>query len=393
MALGVRQTFEIFAPGGSLQRRVAYSLVIVRLILVPVIFLAVYYLFAMSRIVDRIISVDAPATTMSEQASVEMLEARRAERNYFLLRDPDYLEANSTSIAKTRSTLIGIQNLAPSEQPDAQKALDELHLYQQRFEAAVSILGAPGRLPSDRIQAVIRTYEKDLDGLLTQARSRKRAQLIDELRRRVDSFDVQILKTVQEQGPESRQATVDLENSSQEILRRTSELESRSWKREREFARVVGRRFRTEIRAEVDGRDPRLPNHRLRRVRHPPGDGGICGLRPQRAGIQQQKVNQQEGGDFVHEADLERRLAICNAPTCERRQLRVFCGATATHGPVYLSAIFIAVGGGAENSTQLAILSFTSAIASVSAPLQLTLFEWVCTYRLKESTASPTSTF
>ena len=229
MALKIRQSFKIFAPGGSLQRRVAYSLVIVRLILVPVIFLAVYYLFAMDRIVDRIVSVDAPATTMSEQASVEILEARRAERNYFLLRDPAYLEANRASIAKAHATLVGIQNLMPSEQSDAQKVLDELHLYQQRFELAVSMLGAPGRSPSDRIQAVIRSYEKDLNGLLKQARSRKRAQLVDELRRRVDSFDVQILKTVQEQDPELRQATIDLENSSQEILRRTSELESRSW--------------------------------------------------------------------------------------------------------------------------------------------------------------------
>jgi methyl-accepting chemotaxis protein len=235
MALGIRQTFKIFAPGGSLQRRVAYSLVIVRLVLVPVIFLAVYYLFAMGRIVDRIVSVDAPATTMSEQVSVEMLEARRAERNYFLLRDPAYLEANRTSIAKTRAALIELQSLAPSEQPDAQKALDELHLYQQRFAAAVSILGAPGRAPIDRIRAVVRSYEKDLDGLLMQARPRKRrAQLVEELRKRVDSFDVQILKTVQEQDPELRQATVDLENSSQEILRLTSELESQSWKRVQE---------------------------------------------------------------------------------------------------------------------------------------------------------------
>lgn len=105
---------------------------------------------------------------------------------------------------------------------------------KQRFEAAVSILGAPGRAPTDRIQAVVRSYEKDLDEVLTQARFRKRAQLVDELRSRVDSFDIQILKTVQEQDPELRQATVDLESSSQEILRRTSELESRSWKRVRE---------------------------------------------------------------------------------------------------------------------------------------------------------------
>ena len=59
MALGIRQTLKIFAPGGSLQRRVAYSLVIVRLILVPVILLAVYYLFEIGRIVDRIVNVDA----------------------------------------------------------------------------------------------------------------------------------------------------------------------------------------------------------------------------------------------------------------------------------------------------------------------------------------------
>jgi hypothetical protein len=46
---------------------------IVRLILVPVIFLAVYYLFVMGRIVDRIVNVDAPAAKFAEQASIEIL--------------------------------------------------------------------------------------------------------------------------------------------------------------------------------------------------------------------------------------------------------------------------------------------------------------------------------
>jgi methyl-accepting chemotaxis protein len=170
-----------------------------------------------------------------------MLEARRAERNYLLLRDPAYVEANRSSIAKTREMLIEIQNLAASGQSDAQKALDELHLYQQRFEAAVSILGAPGQAPTDRIQAVVRAYEKDLNELFTQTRFRKRAELVEELRNRVDSFDIQISKTVQEQDPELQQATVDLENSSQEILRRTSELESRSWERVQEDHRQARR--------------------------------------------------------------------------------------------------------------------------------------------------------
>src|ERR1700687_120933 len=87
----IRKSFKIFAAGSSLRKRVAYSLAIVRLILVPVIFLAVYYLFVMGRIVDRIVNVDAPAAKLAEQASIEILEARRAARNYVLFQDPEDL--------------------------------------------------------------------------------------------------------------------------------------------------------------------------------------------------------------------------------------------------------------------------------------------------------------
>jgi hypothetical protein len=81
MAWRVRKPLRVFTRGVSLRRRVAYSLAIVRLILVPVIFLAVYYLFRMGWIVDRIVSVDAPVATLSERVTIEMLDARRSERN------------------------------------------------------------------------------------------------------------------------------------------------------------------------------------------------------------------------------------------------------------------------------------------------------------------------
>ena len=78
----IRKSFKILAPGDSLRRRTAFSLALVRLILAPVIFLAVYYLFRMGWFVDRIVNVDAPASALGQQASIEMLEARRAERGY-----------------------------------------------------------------------------------------------------------------------------------------------------------------------------------------------------------------------------------------------------------------------------------------------------------------------
>jgi len=57
----IRKMFKISRLEAPCKKRVAYSLAIARLILVPVIFLAVYYLFVMGRIVDRIVNVDAPA--------------------------------------------------------------------------------------------------------------------------------------------------------------------------------------------------------------------------------------------------------------------------------------------------------------------------------------------
>src|SRR5450755_4127980 len=128
MALRIRKTFAIFTSGTSLRRRVLYSFAIVRLVLAPVILLAVYYLFQMGWIVDRIVSVDAPAATLAQQASIQMLEARRAERNYSLLRDTAYVNTNHERIVEVTDTLTKIQNLEPEEQATTQKALEAIRL-------------------------------------------------------------------------------------------------------------------------------------------------------------------------------------------------------------------------------------------------------------------------
>ncbi|HXN50806.1 MAG TPA: HAMP domain-containing protein [Candidatus Acidoferrum sp.] len=227
----IRRSFRVLAPGSSLRRRVAYSLAIVRLILVPVIVLAVYYLFQIGFIVDRIVSYDAPAATLAQQATIEMLDARRAERNYLLVNDPASLQSVRDSIARIEQILNAIRDLNPSDQELTQQALDALHQYRQRFETAVALVGTPGQAPADRINAVVEAYERDLDNLLKNARYKSRAQLVDELRKRVDSFDAQISKTVQEGNPALRQITIDLQNSGQEVLSLASQLEARNWGR------------------------------------------------------------------------------------------------------------------------------------------------------------------
>lgn len=231
MRLGIRKSFKVLAPGSSLRRRVAYSLAVVRLILVPVIFFAVYYLIVVGRIVERIVSFDAPAATLSQQASIEMLEARRAERNYLLLYDPSSLQANRESISKLQQILRAIRDLNAADQPLTDRALEALRQYDQQFKSAVANMQRPGEAPSARIEAVLQAYEKDLDSIMKGARNKQREQLIEELRTRIGSFDAQITKTVQEGNPALRQITSDLQTSGQDVLRLTSELEARNWDR------------------------------------------------------------------------------------------------------------------------------------------------------------------
>ncbi len=231
MRVGIPKSFKILAPGNSLRRRTAYSLALVRLILVPVIFLAVYYLFRMGWIVDRIVNVDAPASALAQQASIEMLEARRAERNYLLLHDAAYLAANHEAVAKTQQTLDDIQSLGTDDQEALQKAKKALALYQQQFAEAVADLDRPGQAPKDRVQAVVKAYESDLDELLKHSTRLRRERLMEELRKRVDSFDAQISSTVEEGNPALKRITEDLQKSSEEVLRDTSDLESVNWAR------------------------------------------------------------------------------------------------------------------------------------------------------------------
>src|SRR5712692_7474979 len=227
----IRKSFKIFAPGSSLRKRVGYSLAIVRSILVPVIFLSVYYLLAMGRIVDRIVNIDAPAAKLAEQASIEILEARRAARNYVLFQDPEYLRANQESLMKVRQILVRIGDLAPDEETIVQKDLDAVNQYEQRFASAVSTMAQQRQEPVDRIREAVLAYEKDLNDLVKAARYERRAKLIQELRTQVGSFDTRITEAIQVANPTLIQVTPDLRASSQETLQLTSDMEQQNWTR------------------------------------------------------------------------------------------------------------------------------------------------------------------
>jgi nitrogen fixation/metabolism regulation signal transduction histidine kinase len=236
---------KVFTQGASLRRRVALSLALVRLILVPVIFLAIYYLFGMSWIVDRIVSVDAPVAALAERASLEMMDARRAEQNYFLLHDPEDVEANRESLTQLKQTITQARLLQPKEQAASDAMLRQLNFYHGRFEQAVQLAGEAPQGSVEDLRRGVRAYQKSLDELLQRAPRQTRTQLIEDLRHRIGSFDAEIAARAEAEDPQARQISRDLRTASQQIINSANDLEKRSWERvqhDHEDARSLIRR-------------------------------------------------------------------------------------------------------------------------------------------------------
>jgi nitrogen fixation/metabolism regulation signal transduction histidine kinase len=148
-----------------------------------------------------------------------------------LLHDATDLATNHDAVAKTEQTLQDIQHLETNEIETVQKASQALALYRQQFAQAVALAERPGQTSTDRVQSVVRDYERDLDNLLKHSGRFSREHLMEELRQRVNSFDTRISKTTEETNPDMQRVTQDLQISSDQVLRKTSELESVNWTR------------------------------------------------------------------------------------------------------------------------------------------------------------------
>ena len=241
----IQKTFKILAPGSSLKRRVVYSLAIVRIILVPVIFLTIYYLFEIVAIVNHIVDRDAPATKLADQIAVQMLAARRSERNYFLLHDTVYIQENQQAIREIKRLAGEIEDLDPDNRNDCQDLLNSVDEYERQLESAISLMKEPGGTAAQRVQQAIVTYENDLNQLLRRSRRMKNTQLVQELQNQVQSFDTDLTKTLEQENRALGQVTEQVRTSCQHVLDVASKMEARSWQRvqdDHQEARSLARR-------------------------------------------------------------------------------------------------------------------------------------------------------
>ena len=211
----------------------------------PVIFLTIYYLFAIVSIINRIVDIEAPVTKLAEQVAVQMLEARRSERNYFLLHDPVYIQESQQAIAKIKELVGQIQDLDPSQQGASQDLLNSVEEFEQRTAGAMLLMKGPGGTAAQRIQQAVAGYEKDLNEVLRRSRRMENAQLVQELQNQVQTFDTELTKSFEQENQALGQITSEIRTSSQHVLDVASQIETESWQRverDHQKARSLARR-------------------------------------------------------------------------------------------------------------------------------------------------------
>jgi len=154
--------------------------------------------------VDRIVNVDAAGAKLAEQASIEILEARRAARNYLCPRpgissdEPEITHQCEASPGSYLGTEPGDETIV-QQGPRTQAYISSN--FAGRFRRWTEVKARPAQ----RIREAVLAYEKDLDDLVRKAKHESRGQLIQELALESDRLISRVTEAIQVGSPASRQ--------------------------------------------------------------------------------------------------------------------------------------------------------------------------------------------
>lgn len=234
----------------SMKGRIALGITLSRLIFLPVIFLAIYYIAGMVNATNQIATVDAKVARLAEQIISEIGEMRRAEKNYLLLKDPSYLkkinEVSQLVIAQIEDGLFisSSERNRFAEMKAAVKAyVDNIEIVSQSTEPVKDVAAL------NQFSNMVRNYQKRIDSLLVAARSFKSqeeiSQSIDEISSEAMSFDRFIVQSVIASEPKRSKLLAELQSKGDEIATLARQVNENSWKKveqERSHAEQLGNR-------------------------------------------------------------------------------------------------------------------------------------------------------
>jgi HAMP domain-containing protein/CHASE3 domain sensor protein len=232
----------------SLKGRIGLGITISRLIFLPVIFLAVYYIAGMVNTTNQIARVDAKSALLAEQISAEINEMRSTEKNYLLLKDPGELKK-----IKERAQVI----LAHIDDGEDTGSGENAHFAQLKdlvksYFSTIEKISQTNESVQDatalsQFSKLVRNHQNRIDAFFAvanQARSREEiSRTVDEISKEAMSFDNFILQSVMVPQPSTTRQ--ELQSKGEEIEALVRQIRANSWGRvseERNYAEHLGSR-------------------------------------------------------------------------------------------------------------------------------------------------------
>ncbi len=229
------KSWERYGSRLSMKGRIGLGITISRLIFLPVIFLAVYYIAGMVNATNQIATVDAKVARLAEQIISEIGEMRRAEKNYLLLKDPTYLkkinELSQLVIAQIEDGLL----ISSTER----SRFAAMKVAVKAYVTNIEIISQSSEPVQDaaalnQFSSMVQSYQERIDSLLAVAkRSRSQqeiSQSIDAISNEAMSFDSFIVKSVIDSEPKRSKLLEELKSKGDEIALLARQVNENSWK-------------------------------------------------------------------------------------------------------------------------------------------------------------------
>ncbi len=232
----------------SLKGRIGLGITISRLIFLPVIFLAVYYIAGMVNTTNQIARVDAKSALLAEQISAEINEMRSNEKSYFLLKDPSELK----KIKERAQVIVAHIDDGVETGSEERNHFVQLKNSVKSYVSTIERIGESHGTVNDaavlnQFTKPVRDHQTRIEWLLrlaNRARSKEDiSRVVDEINKEAMSFDSFIVHSVLIPGP--NQARQELQSKGEEIDTLVRQIRETSWRKvaeERSYAEHLGSR-------------------------------------------------------------------------------------------------------------------------------------------------------
>ena len=240
--------FRKYGSRLSLKGRIGLGITISRLIFLPVIFLAVYYIAGMVRMTDQIARVDAKSALLAEQISAEINEMRSNEKSYLLLRDPAELK----KIKERAQVIVAHIDDGLETGSGERNHFAQLKNSVKSYVSTIEGIGESHGTVDDaavlsQYTKLVRDHQTRIEWLLrvaNRARSKEDiSRVVDEISKQAMSFDSFIVQSVLMPGPS--QSRLALQSRGEEIDTLVRQIRENSWRKvaeERSYAEHLGSR-------------------------------------------------------------------------------------------------------------------------------------------------------